>query len=126
MRALIIALNVVAGLGCLAMAGYGFTILLISQMDPLHPDDVGIALGCALSGTFLMVPAFSIMRSTRLLTRDRRRSLTFALAPFAFIAFGVVAIRIIPWPSPPQPAARIAHYPETPVTYFWRLSHWPL
>jgi hypothetical protein len=124
MRTVVIA-NVFAGLGCLAMVGYGFVILLISQMDALRPDHFGIVLGCALSGTFLVVPALSIVRSIKLATIDRRASMTFALAPFAAIAVAVVVMLTIPWPSPPPPAERIGHYPETPATYFWRLSRWP-
>ena len=123
MRSMIIA-NVLAGLCCLAMVGYGFVILLISQMDPLRPDHFGIALGCALFGTFLVIPALSIPRSIRLANSDRRAAISFALAPFAFIAVAVVTMRNVPWPSPPQQAERITHYPDTQETYFWKLTRW--
>lgn len=108
-----------AGLCCLAMVGYGFVILLISQMDPLRSDHLGIALGRALFGIFLVIPALSIPRSIKLASMDRRASLSFALAPFAFIALAVVGTRIILWP-----AERIAHYPDTPETYFGWLTRW--
>ena len=95
MRSVVIA-NVLAGLCCLAMVGYGFVILLVSQMDPLHPDHFGMALGCALLGAFLVIPALSIVRSIRLASSDRRASISFALAPFAFIALAVVGMRTVP------------------------------
>ena len=121
MRTVVIA-KILVGLGCLAMMGYGFVILLISQMDALRPDHFGIVLGCALLCTFLVVPALSIVRSIKLATIDRRASMTFALAPFATSAVAVLVMRTIPWPSPPQ---RIGHCPETPATYFWRLARCP-
>jgi hypothetical protein len=95
LRSVVIA-NVLAGLCCLAMVGYGFVILLVSQMDPLHPDHFGMALGCALLGAFLVIPALSIVRSIRLASSDRRASISFALAPFAFIALAVVGMRTVP------------------------------
>jgi hypothetical protein len=122
MRSVVIA-NVLAGLCCLAMAGYGFVLLLISQLDPLHPYYVGIALGCAVFGTFLVVPAISIPRSIKLASIDRRASISFALAPFAFIALAVVGIRAAPSPTPPA-AKRMTGYPDTPETYFWKLTRW--
>jgi hypothetical protein len=84
MRSVIIA-NVLAGLCCLAMVGYGLIMLMISQLDPMDPYDAGIALGCALFGTFLVVPAISIVRSIKLASINRRASISFALAPFAFV-----------------------------------------
>jgi hypothetical protein len=123
MRSVVIV-NVLAGFCCLAMVAYGFVILLISQMDASHPDRLGLALGGALFGTFLIVPALTILRSIKLANSDRRTSVTFALLPFAFIVAAVVVMRVVPWPSPPQPE-RISHYPDTPVTYFWRLTRWP-
>jgi len=123
MRSVVIA-NVLAGLDCLAMVGYGFVMLMISQLDPLHPYRFGIALGGVLFGTFLVVPAISIVRSIKLANIDRRASISFALAPFAFIALAAVGLLMIPSPSPP-PAEKIARYPDTPVTYVWRLTRWP-
>jgi hypothetical protein len=123
LRSVIIA-NVLAGLCCLAMVGCGFVILLVSQMDSLHPDHFGMALGSALLGAFLVIPALSIARSIRLASSDRRASIAFALAPFAFIALAVVGMRTAPWPSPPQQAEPITHYPDTPETYFWKLTRW--
>ena len=122
MRSVVIA-NVLAGLGCLAMVGYGFAMLMISQLDPLHPYYFGIALGCALFGTFLIVPAISIPRSIKLASINRRASISFALAPFAFIALAVIGIRVAPSPAPPSPE-RITRNPDTPETYVWRLSRW--
>ena len=74
MRSVVIA-NVLAGLCCLAMVGYGFVILLVSQMDPLHPDHFGMALGCTLFGAFLVIPTLSIARSIGLASSDRRASI---------------------------------------------------
>ena len=48
MRSVIIA-NVLAGLCCLVMAGYGLIMLMISQLDPMEPYYAGIVLGCALA-----------------------------------------------------------------------------
>jgi hypothetical protein len=121
-RSVVIA-NVLAGLCCLAMVGYGLIMLMISQLDPMDPYYAGIALGCALFGTFLAVPAISIVGSIKLARIDRRASISFALAPFAFIALGVVGIYATPSATPPK-AERIASYPETPATYVWRLSRW--
>ena len=122
MRSVVIA-NVLAGLCCLALAGYGLVFLMISLFDPMHPDYVGIAFGCAIFGTFLVVPAIFIPRSIKLARADRRASISFSLAPFAFIALGVIAIRAAPLPPPPRPE-RITHYPDTPETYFWKLTRW--
>jgi hypothetical protein len=122
MRSVIIA-NVLAGLCCLAMAGYGLIMLMISQLDPMDPYYAGIVLGCALFGTFLVVPAISIVRSIKLAAINRRASVAFALAPIAFIALAVVGIYATPDPAPPK-AERVTRYPETPATYVWRLSRW--
>jgi hypothetical protein len=122
MRSVVIA-NVLAGLCCLAMVGYGLIMLMISQLDPMDPYYAGIALGCALFGTFLVVPAISIVRSIKLARIDRRASISFALAPFAFIALAVVGIYATPSPAPPK-AERIVRYPETPASYVWRLTRW--
>ena len=81
------------------------------------------ALGCALFGTFLVVPAISIPRSIKLARIDRRASIAFALAPFAFIALAVVGIYATPSPAPPK-AERVTRYPDTPETYFWKLTRW--
>lgn len=121
MRSLITA-NVLAGLCCLAMVGYGLIMLMISQLDPMDPYYAGIALGCALC-TFLLVPAISIVRSIKLASINRRASISFALAPFAFIALAVVGVYATANPAPPK-AERVVRYPETPATYVWRLSRW--
>jgi hypothetical protein len=123
MRAVVIA-DVLAGLCCLGMAGWGFVIVLISRLDPLHPDDTGIALGSALLGVFLLVPALTIVISIRLASTDFRAAIICALVPFAFVAAAVVVLRTIPWPAPPPPAERVSRYPETPATYVWRLTRW--
>ena len=115
--------NVLAGLCCLALVGYGLVFVMISQLDPLDPDYIGITFGCAVFATFLVVPAIFIPRSIKLARTDRRASISFALAPFAFIALGVVAMRFAPLPPPPRPE-RITHYPDTPETYFWKLTRW--
>src|SRR5580704_17508697 len=73
MRSVIIA-NVLAGLCCLAIVGYGLIMLMISQLDPMDPYYAGIALGCALFDTFLVVPAISIVRSIKLGRVDRLRA----------------------------------------------------
>jgi hypothetical protein len=52
MRAVVIGLNALAGLASLAMSGYGFLILLLTRMDPLRTDYVGIALGSDSSSRF--------------------------------------------------------------------------
>ena len=122
MRSVVIA-NVLAGLCCLAMVGYGLIMLMISQLDPMDPYYAGIALGCALFGTFLFVPAISIVRSIKLARIDRRASISFALAPLAFIALAVVGIYATPSPAPPK-AERVVRYPETPASYVWRLTRW--
>jgi hypothetical protein len=98
-------------------------MLMISQLDPMDPYYAGIALGCALFGTFLAVPAISIPRSIKLASIDRRASIAFALAPFAFIALAVVGIYATPSPAPPK-AERVTRYPDTPETYFWKLTRW--
>jgi len=122
MRSVVIA-NVLAGLCCLAMAGYGLIMLMISQLNPMDPYYFGIALGCALFGLFLTVPAISIPRSLKLARINRRASISFALAPFAFIALAVIGIYATPSPAPPK-AERAVRTPETPATYVWRLSRW--
>ena len=123
LRAVVIA-NVLSGLCCLGMVGWGFVIVLISQLDPLHPDHAGIALGSALLGVFLLVPALTLAISIRLASTDHRAAIVCAVVPFAFVAAAVVVLRTIPWPAPPPPAERGSRYPETPATYVWRLSRW--
>jgi hypothetical protein len=105
------------------MVGYGLIMLMISQLDPMDPYYAGIALGCALFGTFLLVPAISIVRSIKLASINRRASISFALAPFAFIALALVGIYATANPAPLK-AERVVRYPETPATYVWRLSRW--
>jgi cell shape-determining protein MreD len=101
MQALVIGLNALAGLASLAMSGYGLLILLLTRLDPLRTDYVGIALGSGLLVTFLVVPAFCVTRSVRLATTKPHAAIYPALVPFALFSLALVVIRAVPWPPPP-------------------------
>jgi hypothetical protein len=77
------------------------------------------------------VPAITIVRSIKLARSNRRAAIAFALAPFGFIVLAVAGIYVTPNPTPPKAERITQHpdiprtgYPETPQTYFQRLSRW--
>jgi hypothetical protein len=101
MRTVVTALNVLSSMACLAMAGLGVLVLMLTQLDPLHTDHLGIAFGSGLLTTFLIVPVVCVVTSRRLLKRGNRSSIFLAFLPFVFVALGFWVYHIFPWPPVP-------------------------
>lgn len=101
MRTVVTVLNVLSSMACLAMAGLGVLVLMLTQLDPLHTDYLGIAFGSGLLATFLIIPVVCVVASRKLLKRGNRSSIFLAILPFVFVALGFWVYHIFPWPPAP-------------------------
>jgi hypothetical protein len=63
MWTLVVILNVLSSLACVAVASYGVPILMLTRFDPLRADYLGTAFGLGLLATSLIIPGFCVVTS---------------------------------------------------------------
>ncbi len=91
MRTAVIVLNVLSSLASLATVWFGWMVIVVGQLSPLHIDNTAITFGGTLIAAFLIIPPVRVVASTKLARQDRRSSIFVSLVPVALIALAIMA-----------------------------------